>query len=64
MDLKHDIVDTICHASHVIGHNPTVGFPFPIMWGWLALRNNSLLDTHKPPTPKIQLVGLNINKKG
>ena len=33
MDPKRDIVDTICHASRAIRHNPTLGFPFPTMWG-------------------------------
>ena len=30
---KCDIVDRVFHASRVFGHNPTLGFTFPPLWG-------------------------------
>jgi hypothetical protein len=61
MNPKRDIVDTICHASRARGHNPTLGLPFPTMWGvvstTLGFTPQLTIDIHTPPTPKIKFVG-------
>ena len=49
MDLKRDIVDTICHASRAIGHNPTLGFPFPIMWGVVGIEEQFTVGHTQTP---------------
>ena len=56
------------HASPTFGHDPTLGLPFSAMWGVvnkeLPFTQQLIIGTHTPPTPKIQLVGLNINSFG
>ena len=53
MDPKRDIVDTFCHASRAIGHNPTLGFPFPTMWGVVRTEKKFTHCAHtNPPHPK------------
>jgi len=63
--MNHDIVDSLTHASCMFGHNPHSRVSFSTLWGVvnkeLPFTQQLIIGTSTPSTPKIQLVGSNIN---